>query len=493
MKGDTVLLVAGQRPGGLLWACITLLCITAAFLPLTPGFSAAGFALAAEREEQYRQPSVLRQQLGPSTAAVPAESAPVSVVSLDEAYRAALANEEQIKIAERELVKAQLLPWRALALLTPRGDIVGTYLRNKEEISFTRQGTPVGFAGTVSTIRPLETWQGIFTVTQPLVQPAFPPAWQLGKSTVRQSQERYGFTIREVLFAVAQAYYSVLRAQAQVTVAQDTLRLAQEELKQAQVRFRVGEVTKTDVLRAEVSVARAERQLIEARNTLQQNLSVLARAIGVREPLSVVEPPALSYAGEGYEQLLEKAYAHRQDLRAQLLAVDIARQRKNQVVARYFPQVNVQWQFPRLNPETFANRDEFWTLTLNFHVPFFDGGAREIDLQEQNENLIQSQLQVDRLRKDIGVEVKTALLNIETLGANLEVLKKEVALAQENYDITSKQYRVGLATSLDVNTALNALNQVRTQLIDQSYAYQIALLALERAVGIFAQSYLPQR
>ncbi|MCS6927392.1 MAG: TolC family protein, partial [Candidatus Binatia bacterium] len=60
-------------------------------------------------------------------------------------------------------------------------------------------------------------------------------------------------------------------------------------------------------------------------------------------------------------------------------------------------------------------------------------------------------------------------------------------------DITSKQYRVGLATSLDVNTALNALNQVRTQLIDQTYAHQIALLALERAVGVFAQNYLPQR
>jgi outer membrane protein TolC len=66
-------------------------------------------------------------------------------------------------------------------------------------------------------------------------------------------------------------------------------------------------------------------------------------------------------------------------------------------------------------------------------------------------------------------------------------------LAQENFDITSKQYRVGLATSLDINTALNTLNQVRTQLIDQTYAYQVAILGLDRAVGVFAQDYLPQR
>lgn len=415
------------------------------------------------------------------------------VISLDEAYRLALANEEQIQIAERELRKAQLLPWRALALLAPRSDIAGSYIRNKKEIAFVRQDEPAEIGGTVSTIRPLETWQGIFTVTQPLIQPSFLPSWRLGKDAVKQNQEQYDFTIREVLFGVAQAYYSVLRAQAQVAVARDTLRLTQDELKQAQARFRVGEVTKTDVLRAEVAVARAERALIDSRNTLQQTYTVLARAIGVREPLGVIEPPARSYAGEGYEQLLEKAYAQRQDLRAQLFTVDVARERKNQVVARYFPQVGMQWQFPRLNPETFANRDEFWTLQVIFQVPIFDGGVREIDLQEHNENLIQSQLHVDRLRKDIGVEVKTALLTIETFGANLETLKKEVALAQENYDITSKQYRVGLATSLDINTSLNALNQVRTQLIDQTYAYQISLLGLDRAVGVFAQDYLPQR
>jgi outer membrane protein TolC len=89
--------------------------------------------------------------------------------------------------------------------------------------------------------------------------------------------------------------------------------------------------------------------------------------------------------------------------------------------------------------------------------------------------------------------VKQSLLAVETLGATLTTLKKEVSLAQENYDITSKQYRVGLATSLDVNTSLNALNQVRTQFTDQTYAYQVVLLGLDRAVGVFAQDYLPHR
>lgn len=433
-------------------------------------------------------------QTMPAESAAP-DAAAVRVLPLEEAYHLALTNEEQIKIAGRELTKAQLLPWRALALLTPRADVTGTYTRNKEEIAFVSPGSDPGsvFGATTSTIRPLESWQGIFAVTQPLIQPSFLPSWRLGKDTVQQNEQRYDFTVREVLFGVARAYYDVLRSQEQVRVSQDTLRLTHDELKQAQARFRVGEVTKTDVLRAEVEVARAERVLVANQNNRQLALSVLARTIGVPEAVQVVEPTPPVSTGERYEQLLEKAQKQRQDVRAQIAAVEVARQRRNLVRARYFPSVSAQWQFPKLDAPTFANRDEFWVLALTFQVPVFDGGTRELDLQEQEENLTQTQLQLNRLRKDVRVEVKQALLAVETLGATLETLKKEVSLAQENYDITSKQYRVGLATSLDVNTALNTLNQVRTQLIDQTYSYQVVLLGLDRAVGIFAQDYLPQR
>jgi outer membrane protein len=424
---------------------------------------------------------------------VTAETSAVHTLTIEEAYRQAIVNEEQVKIAERELAKAQLLPWRAIALLTPRADVVGTFTRNKDEISFTQTPTLPGQTGTPSTIRPLESWLGTFSVIQPLIQPSFIPSWQLGKDSIRQNTQQYGFTLREVLFGVARAYYEVLRAQAQVEVANETLALTQDELKQAQARFRVGEVTKTDVLRAEVEVARAERAVITAENNVELTATVLARTVGVPGTVRVVEPTPPLFPGERYEQLLDKAYKQRQDLRAQDAAVDVARQRRNLQRARYFPSVGAQWQFPRLDSPTFANRDEFWTLTLNFEVPLFDGGVRELDLQEEEENLAQARLQLDRLKKDVGVEVKRTFVAAETLAATLDTLKKEVALAQENYNITSKQYRVGLATSLDVNTALNALNQVRTQLTDQTYAYQLALLGLDHAVGTFAQEYVPQR
>ncbi len=426
-----------------------------------------------------------------ATASMEGESSETGqMLRLEEAYQLALGNEEQVKIAAHELAKSELLPWRAVTLLTPRAEIGGTFTRNKEEIAFTGAGAT---ASTTSVIRPLESWQGTFTLTQPIFQPAFFPTLRLGKESVRQSQQRQDFTKQEVLFGVARAYYDALRSREQVRVARDTRKLTKDELKQAQARFRVGEVTKTDVLRAEVEVARTERVLIANRNALQLAFATLARVVGVPEPLRVAEPTPPISRGEPYAQLVEQAYGQRHDLRAQASAIEVSRERKHQVLARYAPQINAQWQYPRLDTPTFANRDEFWVLTLNFQVPIFDGGVRELDLIEQQENLTQSELQLERLKKDVGIEVKQTVLAVETVEATLDTLKKEISLAEENYKITSKQYGVGLATSLDVNTAVNTLNQVRTQLIDQTYAYQVSLLALDRAIGIFGQEYLSQR
>ena len=424
----------------------------------------------------------------------PLAERPSRVVALEEAYQLAVVNEEQVAIAARELAKAKLLPWRAVALMAPRGEIGGAYSRNKDEIAFNAPPEAQSLFGGSSVIRPRNNWLSTFQVTQPLIEPSFFPSWRLGKDAVREEEERYEFTVRSVLFGVAQAYYEVLRFEAQVKVAQDTLKLAQEELKRAHVRFRVGEVTKTDILRAEVAVERASRALVVDRNRLKLARTVLARTVGLsEETVGVLEPSPPPAVESDYTSLLDQAYAQRQDLRAQNLAVRVARERKNLVLTRYFPQVDAQFSYPRLDPETFANRDEFWTLFVNLRWPLFDGGNRELDLLEANETLSQTELRVTELEKEIRVEVREALLGVETLHATLETLHKEVALARENYEMTSKQYRVGLSTSLDVNTSLNTLNQVRTQLIDQTYTYQVALLHLDHAIGVFAQDYLPQR
>lgn len=74
-------------------------------------------------------------------------------------------------------------------------------------------------------------------------------------------------------------------------------------------------------------------------------------------------------------------------------------------------------------------------------------------------------------------------------------MEKQAELAAENYDIVFKQFQVGVATSLDVTDALTSLTSARSDLVNERYNYQIALLNLQKAAGTFALDYaaaLPQ-
>ncbi|HIC91916.1 MAG TPA: TolC family protein [Syntrophaceae bacterium] len=402
------------------------------------------------------------------------------VITLEEAYSLALKTHEHIMIAKKDVEKSRLLTKKALSVVTPRAYIRGEFVRESEEIKF---GDYVA--------RPLETWRGDFEITQPVYQGAVFPLRRQASRFVDSSTESYYQTIQETLFRVAQSYYQVLKAKELVKNAKEILNLAEEGLRVVRVRFRVGEVTKPAVLRGEVDVTKAQRNLVEAENNLQLAKDTLINLIGVKiRDYDVVKPPALPKLGENYEALINKAFKYRYDYKISNLKIDIAKESKDLVKARYHPSLDVVWTYHRLEPETFAFKDETWDAVFKVSVPLFEGGIRIWDLKEKQKDLRQAHLALEDLKKAIQIEVRDAMLKVDTYEKTLDNLKKQVELAQENYNIISKQFRVGLATSLDVTDALTALDSAKAELITKTYDYQVALLNLEKVIGLFAKDYI---
>ena len=81
------------------------------------------------------------------------------------------------------------------------------------------------------------------------------------------------------------------------------------------------------------------------------------------------------------------------------------------------------------------------------------------------------------------------MLTVQTHESILNNLKKQVELAQKNYDIIFSQFEFGSATSLDLNQALTTLDSAKTDLITKTYDYQVVLLNLEKATGMFAMDF----
>jgi outer membrane protein len=279
-----------------------------------------------------------------------------------------------------------------------------------------------------------------------------------------------------------------------MAVNRQTLALAQEQRTLAQRRFDVGETTRTDVLRAEVSVAQAERALTEAEDALRLAGNVLGNILnfGTEQPLQVIEPAPGAPSPQPLEQRVEQAYQQRQDLQVSKLAIAQNIEKHREVLAQYAPRLLAQWSNAWISPETFSQRNDFWTATVGVQLPLFEGVQRELDLRRTNDDITQAQLKYENLHKTIEVEVKTAWLRVHTLTRTLEALRAEVAAAEKNYTDLVNQYRVGAATSLDVQSALNELNTARTDLSAQTYDYQVALRNLDLTTGVFQQQRVEQ-
>ena len=406
------------------------------------------------------------------------------LLTLEQAYDRTLATDQTIRIAYYEVRKAKLLPWSALTRLGPQINANSNYLRSQE---FER--VPTAGPDSTSFLRVGSGTAGI-SVQQPLIDFTVFPAYRLGSLTAAAARLEHQYTVRETLFGVASAYYEVLKEASLVNVNRETLRLASEQLSLAEKRANVGEVTRVDVLRAQVTVETARRTLVESENTLEGDRNTLRNILNLQPnaALRVVEPPDYPTTLPPFEGLLARAYAHREDYRIKIIAIDQDTERRNAVIAEYGPKLVAEWDGSLNNTTgTTATSDHAWQATVTVQLPILNGGQREIDLRTANLQIEETKLDRERTAKSVESDVKTAWLAVRTAEQTLKALHAQVVAAEQAYHDSEIQYRAGTATSTDLLSALNDLNTARIDLTTETYDYQVALRNLEEVAGVFQE------
>jgi outer membrane protein len=406
-------------------------------------------------------------------------------LTLEECFQLAVENNEDILIKDLDVYGSKLLPWTAVAQeIAPTIKAEGSVEYPKEEI----------FSGS-SAIRADPQKEASITFTQPLIKPEFYPAFKRNKSTVRSIRESHNVQVQNTLFEVANSYFDFLNNQKLLEVAKETFKLAQEQLRISRERYDAGEVPKTDFLRAEVEVHRAKRGLTDAQNNWQLSRATLASLIGIKDKdfhgiPSVEENELFLEAGMTLEELINESYEVRPDLNLLTNEHKAAVWELRRVKMSYLPTLEAEFEQSWIEPEGFSTRNDFWTATLKVDVPIFEGGQRAMDHRQSRIRKEQTELRYERLKKDIRVQVTDAWLKRESAKVNLASFEKEVEFAAENYDVMTKRYEAGQATSLDTIDAFTNLVSAKVGLVNQAFDYQLATLNLYKQVGLLGEPFM---
>ncbi len=402
------------------------------------------------------------------------------VITLEDAYDRTLSSDQSIQIAWLEIRKAVLQPLSALTKLGPN---------ISANLGYDGTGTTTKLSG----LMPRRTFVGTninsfgVNYTQTLLDFSVFPAFRLGKLTEKSTKLQYTFLVRQTLFGVASAYYDVLKQQAIVAINKQTVDLATGQLDQAKKRYDVGQVARTDVLRAQATLEDARHTLIGSQATLAISRNTFANILnlGGDTGFELREPPPFSLTSERFEAALDQAYARREDYTVSVIAIKQDIERHNEVKAQYAPKLvaDVTQTWSGYNG-TNQNISE-WETTVALQIPIFTGGQREIDMRTTQYQIDETRLDHDKLTKTIQQEVKNSWLATRTLEETIKALQAEVKAAEQNYKDLDTQYKVGAATSLDVQSALRDLNNARTSLAGELYDDQVALRDLERSEAAF--------
>lgn len=400
--------------------------------------------------------------------------------TLNDLYRIALERSERILISSEDLYITEKDKDRALAVLLPKLSAFGSYTQYSEaKRTFGQILQPDN-----STAWGMRLDHSFSVSGRELT------AYGIAKDNIRKGRHDLDAVREDYIFQVSGAYYDLLRAKKALDISRANVERLQKHRDAAGIRLKVGEVTKTDLLRAEAELSGARSELIRAENTWKFSKALLARTAEIEGEYEIRESAPSEPGDSPLQVLKETAFAERAELKSSDIQRTVAADQVSYTRGAYWPTLAIQGVYNKTedSPTDFFRVKEriFGTVSLNF--PFFEGGLRKAEVRQAEARERQAQLIYDDQRKTVGIQVENAYLDFQTQKGVLKSLTDQLEFARDNYNSVSRQYEFGLANSIDVIDANTLLLTSERQLTDAQYAYQLSIVRLQRTTGTFLKS-----
>jgi outer membrane protein len=335
------------------------------------------------------------------------------------------------------------------------------------------------------------TFQDVFSMGPNLSQTIYDfgrtsSAVKQNRENVIASEQDLVTTRQTVILNVKQAYFGVLQAQHLVEVAQEVVNNTKQHLDQAQGFYQAGTRPKIDVTKAEVDQANAELALITARNNYLVARVNLNNAMGLTEKLEFPLEDIMGITPQPIvlDEIVKTAFDQRPEIlqlkakqRSQEAAIQLAQ-------SSYYPILSgtAQYLFRGRHMPSETAWDAFMGATLT--IPIFSGFLSPNQVSEQRANLRNLLAQEETLKLNIRLEAEQAYLAQKQAEEQVRVTQKTVGQAQENYDLASGRYQVGVGSPLEITDAEVSLANAKANYIQALYNYKTAEARIEKAMGI---------
>lgn len=414
-------------------------------------------------------------------AQAPPTAAPLQL-SLADAVSRGLEHNLAIILQEQRMHEAGSARLAALSELLPH--VSGDLRETRQVLSTAVFGFTLPDLPTL--IGPFNVMDARVSVSAPIIDLGNASRWRAASALETAAGADYKQVRETVVLSVSNLYLMALADQARVASADAQVATATALSKSAQDQHAAGTTARIDSLRQDVQLQSARALQIAAANAFAVRKLQLARAIGVPAGQPIELTSATGF-GETPVPTLEaavtEASANRQDLAAARARVAAAESVRAAAIAGHLPTLNVDADLGAIG-NTASTLEKTYAIAARVHVPLFSGGKTEAETSRASSELKQRQAELSDLEAGVRYDVQAALLTLQSTAAGVEVAKSAEALSREQLTQSQDRFVAGVASSVEVVQAQEAVAKASEQYISALYAHAIAKASLARAMGV---------
>ena len=303
-----------------------------------------------------------------------------------------------------------------------------------------------------------------------------------------------------MIYAVSNGYYSLLQLQKGMEIAQMNLERQTEATEISKNKYDAGLIREVENLQNEVDLVEAQNDYDISTLELKSANNLFKQLLGLELDATVTiktETNLYVIVNINPEKAVEMAISNRLEIRDREIQIELQQLNISMRKSQGMPQARLDASWGRDGVSMLGSSDSYsnsilrtwddlkvrpanYQVGLTISIPIIDWGRNKSLVKVEQARQKQNILGKEEQEREIEVEVRNLVANVQTALTQLQMLEKNVSVAEKSYGITLQRYTDGDIDSQTLALDRTRLNNAQSRHLRAYVNYRLQLADLMR-------------
>jgi len=303
----------------------------------------------------------------------------------------------------------------------------------------------------------------------------------------------------DLVYNISQAFFTLLSYHERLNIARLTLQRQKEAYEIAQNKFKAGLIREVEALQMEVDLGDALNSHDIATINYLSQLTLFKEELGVELNDSITIKTDLNYkpVSVDSEKAVSLALENRLELKEDEINIELNKMeiKRRKAAGRINGDISFNYEFKGVNQDSrylpiettlnstwndLQSRPGNFGVGMTVNIPLIDWGENRARVKSANATLNQNLIQLSGDKITIERDVRTTVSRLQSNLRRLQLLEKNVVIAEKSFEISRQRYSNGDIDSQAMALERERLNTAYVTRLDAFINYKLYLADIMR-------------